>query len=62
MAIVAVQIADLQITGIVLKNAGLQPQSRDFASSVGAGNVSQGYFCLASRRFLGCGELLPAQG
>ena len=41
MAIVAVQIADLEIAGIVLKDAGLEPQSGDFSCSAGAGNVSE---------------------
>jgi hypothetical protein len=41
MAIVAVQIADLEIAGIVLKHAGLKPESGDFGGSAGAGNVSE---------------------
>jgi hypothetical protein len=40
MAVVAVEIADFQIAGIVLKDAGLKSQSRDFGGSEGARSVS----------------------
>jgi hypothetical protein len=41
MAIVAVQIADLKIAGIILKHAGLESQSGDFGGSEGPGKVSE---------------------
>jgi hypothetical protein len=60
MAIVAVQVADLEIAGIVLKHAGLEFHGGNSVGSIGAGNVSQRYFDLSSRGFLGCGELFAA--
>jgi len=41
MAIVAVQIADLEIAGIILKHAGLESKRGDFGGSEGAGKVSE---------------------
>ena len=41
MAVVAVEIADFQIAGIVLKDAGLEPECGNFGGSVGAGSIAE---------------------
>jgi hypothetical protein len=61
VAIVAVQIADFQLAGIVLDNAGLELQGRNFGGSVGAGHISERGIVVTLRLFFGGGKLLPAE-
>lgn len=61
MAVVAVQIADLQAAGIILGDADLEPECGNLGSSQGAGNFPKGKAGVGLRGLLGCSKLLLAQ-
>jgi hypothetical protein len=61
VAIVTVQIADFQPACIVLHNAGLELQGRNFGGSVGAGHIPQRGIVVTLCRFFGGGKLLLAE-
>ena len=61
MAIVTVQIADLQLAGIVLKNAGRELQGGDPQRSIGSGDIPERGCGFGSRRLFSGGKLLLAE-
>jgi hypothetical protein len=61
MAIVTVQIADFQLAGIVLKNAGRELQGGDPQRSIGSGDIPERGCGVSSRGLFGAGKLLLAE-
>jgi hypothetical protein len=61
MAIVTVQIADFQPTGIVLKDAGFQLHGGNPGRSIGSGDIPERGCGVTLRRFFGGGKLLLAE-
>ena len=61
VAIVTVQIADFQLAGIVLKNAGCEPHGGNPARSIGSGDIPERGCGVTLRRFFGGGKLLLAE-
>ena len=61
VAVVAVEIADLEVARIVLKNTGLESECRDFGGSEGAGGVSEGWAWVDWLELICGGELLTAK-